>query len=302
VRHVRLIRRNASSNGGIRPPPHQRSRAARATECRLRCAPCHDKYPSRCPVLRPAPGPGTARPRPKGSTRGHVRSPVAPRVRRPRVRKASCGGSQRRPRPGCSLPGRRSRTRAATVPARAAAASGEPSRAAPSRRRRSGRRSCTAPHRRCGTCSDARVPLVPRRRPRPPPRWRTSTEASGNPAFIPGVWTNSIAHPADWRSSARRPVPRRAGSAVCRYMSSGTVIVLIVSLTGPSARRPSLPGARSGTPLRRSIRHGDRCRSSRWPCKMSSSAATAVRPGWATWSAGSSAAGPPRSSFPARSM
>jgi hypothetical protein len=79
-------------------------------------------------------------------TRAGRRSPT--RVRRHRVRKGQGGGCQRRPAPARrSLPGWRSRTRGPTLPALAAGPSGEPSRAAPSRQRRSGRRSCSALHR-----------------------------------------------------------------------------------------------------------------------------------------------------------
>jgi hypothetical protein len=140
------------------------------------------------PVPRPGPGPGTARPRPKGPARG-TRS-VAGRPRRPpsagqksRVRRVPAMAHAEDVRCQGVDPARGQ----PPVPALAAGPSGEPSRPAPSRRRRSGRRSCTAPHRRGGTCSDARVPLVPWRRPSSPPRWRTSTEAGGNPALIRAV-------------------------------------------------------------------------------------------------------------------
>jgi hypothetical protein len=101
------------------------------------------------PVPRSGSGPGTARPRPKGSAREPVR--VAVRLRASAVtgseKDRAEGARDGRPRRGRSLPGWRSRTRGPTLPALAAGPSGEPSRAAPSRQRRSGRRSCSALHR-----------------------------------------------------------------------------------------------------------------------------------------------------------
>jgi hypothetical protein len=228
--------------------------------------------------------------------------PFAPRVRRGRARKVQCAGRHRRPRPGRSLPGRRSCTRAATVLAPAPGPSGEPSRAAPSMRRRSGRRSCTAPHRRGGTCSNASVPLVPRRRPSSPPRRRTSTQASGKPALIPAVRTRaSIASPGRLAiiSPSPRPATGCSGSMSRVYeLRHSDRLDRVVDRSQRARRRKQL--------ARSQERHAA---ASKYPARRSLSIEQMAlhdeffgRDGAAAgWSAGSPAAGRQRSSFPARS-
>ena len=62
----------------IRPPPHPRCRAARATEDRPTVCPLPRQVSISMPVPRPSFRAGTARPRPKGSARGPVRVAVRP--------------------------------------------------------------------------------------------------------------------------------------------------------------------------------------------------------------------------------
>ncbi len=92
----------------IRPPPHPRSGAARATEDSPSWAHCHDKYASRCRYLVPAPVRAPPFHGRRGRARGPVRLPFAPASAAKRLTKWHCGRCQR--------PSRRRRALAGHVP------------------------------------------------------------------------------------------------------------------------------------------------------------------------------------------